>query len=80
MGIGIRQKFDRNASRRNKFEYDNLTAVKSAIKLKKYELAFGLCEKLYMEPLILERTTKNIAMVVKSFLIEEYAKNKIPGV
>jgi hypothetical protein len=28
-----------------------------------------------MEPLMLERTAKNIAMVVKSFLIEEHARN-----
>jgi hypothetical protein len=34
------------------FEYHNLLAVKSAIKLKKYELAMGLCEKIFMEPLI----------------------------
>lgn len=63
------------AARRKKYEFDNLTALKSAIKLKKYELALGLCEKIYMEPLILERTAKNIAMVVKSFLLEEHAKN-----
>jgi hypothetical protein len=63
------------AARSKKYDFDNLTAVKSAIKLKKYELALGLCEKIYMEPLMLERTAKNIAMVVKSFLIEEHARN-----
>ncbi len=63
------------AARSKKYDFDNLTAVKSAIKLQKYELALGLCEKIYMEPLMLERTAKNIAMVVKSFLIEEHARN-----
>ena len=48
------------AARRKKYDFDNLTALKSAIKLKKYELALGLCEKIYMEPLMLERTAEAI--------------------
>jgi hypothetical protein len=57
-----------------------MLAVKSAIKLKKYELAFGLCQKIYMEPLILDRTAKNISLAVKSFLIEEDSKTSIPNI
>lgn len=36
----------------DKIKYENLLAIKSAIKLKKYELAHVLCEKIIMEPLI----------------------------
>lgn len=63
-----------------KFEYHNMLAIKSAIKLKKYELALGLCEKIIMEPLIIERTSKNISMVIKSFLLEEHAKFHKPNI
>jgi hypothetical protein len=52
--------------------YINKLAIKSAIKLKKYELALALCKKIVMEPLIIDRTTKNITFAVQKFLIDEH--------
>lgn len=57
-----------------------MTAIKSAIKLQKYELAWGLCEKILLEPLIVERTHHNITMAIKSLIHEENAKTPIPNV
>lgn len=57
-----------------------MTAIKSAIKLQKYELAWGLCEKIFLEPLIVERTHHNVTMAIKSLILEENAKAPIPDV
>ncbi len=73
--------FDKNESTNaDKFYYRNMTAIKSAIKLEKYELAWGLCEKIFLEPLVIERTHHNVTMAIKSLIVEENAKTPIPHV
>jgi hypothetical protein len=62
------------------YYYRNMTAIKSAIKLQKYELAWGLCEKIFLEPLVVERTHHNVTMAIKSLICEENAKVPIPDV
>jgi hypothetical protein len=63
-----------------KINYDNQLAIRSAIKLQKYEVALALCEKIIMEPLILERTGRDIALAVKLYLNEENVKEPIPEI
>jgi hypothetical protein len=73
--------FDKNmVTNAEQYYYRNMTAIKSAIKLEKYELAWGLCEKIILEPLVVERTHHNVAMAIKSLILEENAKSPIPNV
>lgn len=37
-------------------------------------MAYGLCQKTIMEPLITERARKDIAYAVKAYLVEENSK------
>lgn len=69
--------YDANELHRPTIDYNNSLAVKSAIKLGKLELAYGICQKTVMEPLILERVRKDIVFVVKAYLVEENSKMPI---
>ena len=40
-------------------------------------MAYGLCQKTIMEPLIIERVRKDIVYVVKAYLVEENTKMPI---